>query len=200
MGLVVKSIDNHWSLGAYLSASSSTYSNLKFSVSLAPAIEYDLFSYDESTRRQLRFLYKLGFTDVRYREETIYDKIKENLWNENLSVTLEVKEKRGSVSTSLEGSHYFHDFSKNRLVLDCELSIRLFKGLSFEVFGSGSRVHDQLSLSQGGASYEDILLTRKQLATTYQYFFSVGLSYTFGSIYSNVVNPRFGSAGGMMIR
>jgi hypothetical protein len=44
-----------------------------------------------------------------------------------------------------------------------------------------------------GASYEDILLMRKQLATSFEYYFYVGLSYTFGSIYSNVVNPRFGT-------
>jgi hypothetical protein len=46
-----------------------------------------------------------------------------------------------------------------------------------------------------GASLEDVLLMRKQLATSYEYYFSIGLSYTFGSIYSNVVNPRFGSGG-----
>ena len=30
------------------------------------------------------------------------------------------------------------------------------------------------------------------LATNYNYRFSVGVSYTFGSIYSSIVNPRFG--------
>ncbi len=33
----------------------------------------------------------------------------------------------------------------------------------------------------------------------YSYFFMFGLSYTFGSIYSNVVNPRFGSGSGTSI-
>jgi hypothetical protein len=39
------------------------------------------------------------------------------------------------------------------------------------------------------------------LETTYNYFAMVGLSYTFGSIYTNVVNPRFGStrSGGIRI-
>ena len=35
-------------------------------------------------------------------------------------------------------------------------------------------------------------LRRKAQATSYNYSISVGLRYTFGSIYSNVVNPRFG--------
>ena len=39
---------------------------------------------------------------------------------------------------------------------------------------------------------EGILLSRKQLATDYEYNLRVGVRYTFGSIYSNVVNPRFG--------
>ncbi len=42
------------------------------------------------------------------------------------------------------------------------------------------------------ASFEDILLRLKQLQTNYSYSLSLGLSYSFGSIYSNVVNPRFG--------
>jgi len=57
-----------------------------------------------------------------------------------------------------------------------------------------------LSLVKGGASREEILLKRKELATQFRYFTYFGLSYTFGSIYNNVVNPRFGnSSGGMMI-
>ncbi|MCK4495390.1 MAG: hypothetical protein KAU91_03510, partial [Candidatus Aminicenantes bacterium] len=53
-GLIAKSINDHWSVGAWLSLSSSTYSNIKFSISPSPAIEYNLFPYSESTRRQLR--------------------------------------------------------------------------------------------------------------------------------------------------
>lgn len=192
-GLVVKSLGEHWSAGGYLSLTSSSYSNIRSAVNPAPAVEFNLFPYSQSTRRQLRFLYRLNFNSVRYREETIYLKTKENLWSENLTVALELKEKWGTISTALEGAHYFHDFHKYHLDVYAELSLRLYKGLSFEVYGSAARIHDQLSLPKQGVSYEDILLMRKQLATSYQYFFSVGLSYTFGSIYSNVVNPRFGS-------
>ena len=37
---------------------------------------------------------------------------------------------------------------------------------------------------------KDILLQRRQLATTYRSSLNSGLSCTFGSIFSNVVNPR----------
>ncbi len=191
-GLVVKSLNDHWSIGTYLSLSSSTYSNLKFSLVPAPAIEYDLFPYSQSTRRFLSFLYRLNFQTVKYREETIYNKTSENLWSESLSITLDLKEKWGTISTALEGSHYFHDFKKNHLSLYSSISLRLWKGLTFDVYGSYSMIHDQLSLKKGETTLEQVLLRRTMLETDYSYYFSVGLSYTFGSIYSNVVNPRFG--------
>jgi hypothetical protein len=113
--------------------------------------------------------------------------------NESLSITLELKQTWGSVEASLEGSHYFHDFNKNRLVLYSELSLRLLKGISLRLYGRVSRIRDQLSLPKGEATTEEVLLRRRQLATQYYYWTSIGLSYTFGSIYSNVVNPRFGN-------
>lgn len=53
-------------------------------------------------------------------------------------------------------------------------------------------IHDQLALQKGDLSQEDVLLQRKQLSTQYNYYVSIGLRYTFGSIFSSVVNPRFG--------
>ena len=194
-GLVVKSINEHWSVGGYLKATSSTYQNIRFSISPAPAVEYNFFPYSQSTRRQLRFLYTLGFNAIKYREITIYDKTAENLLQQSLSITLDVKEKWGSVSTTLAGAHYFHDFSKYNLTLFTTISLQLLKGVNFYVFGGGSRIHDQIYLPKGEATLEDILLRRRQLETGYEYFFGFGLSYTFGSIFTNVVNPRFGSQG-----
>lgn len=194
-GLFVKSISDHWSVGAFIRADSSIYENIKYSINAAPAIEFNLYPYSESTRRQFRFLYRFGFHAIKYREETIYDKMSENLWNQSLSATFDIKEKWGSISTTLSGSHYFHDLSKNRFNIFSILNIRLIKGLSFFAMGSGARIRDQLSLPKGEASLEDVLLRLTQLETSYSYFFIVGLSFTFGSIFTNVVNPRFGSSG-----
>lgn len=159
---------------------------------IAPAFEYNIFPYSESTRRELRLLYRVGYNGFRYREETIFNKLTENLMIEKLSVTLETTQTWGSTEFTLEGSHFFHDFSKLRLEIFSELSLRLFKGLSFRLFGRIRMIRDQLSLPKGGATTEEILLRRKEPATSYDYFASIGLSYTFGSIYSTVVNPRFG--------
>ena len=37
---------------------------------------------------------------------------------------------------------------------------------------------------------------QRQLLTGYQYFFNFGINYSFGSIFNNIVNPRFGGGGG----
>ncbi|HDT11398.1 MAG TPA: hypothetical protein ENN58_01525 [bacterium] len=161
----------------------------------APAVEYNFFPYSESTKKQLRLLYRLGYITANYTEETIYEKTHENLWNESLSATLELNQKWGTVSTSVEGAHYFHDFNKYRVVFETDISFRLLKGLNLNFDLYYSLLHDQLSLPRKGASYEEILLRRKELATTYTYYISFGLSYSFGSTQSNVVNPRFGSGG-----
>lgn len=191
--MVAKSLGEHWSVGGWVEAEASTYSNLDVLFTIAPAVEYNYFPYSESTRRQLRFLYKIGWNSANYMEETIFNKTSETLFNQTLTATLEVREPWGSASTSLEGAHYFHDFSKYRLELRGFLSFRVFKGLSMNVSGRYERIHDQLSLPKGEATLDEILLRRKELETNYDYSFSVGLRYTFGSVYSNVVNPRFGS-------
>ena len=85
--LAVKSLGEHWSAGAYVSGQSSTYLNIDRQFSLAPALEYDVFPYSQSTKRQLRLLYKLGLILVKYREPTIYGKTSETLWNESLAAT-----------------------------------------------------------------------------------------------------------------
>jgi hypothetical protein len=118
--------------------------------------------------------------------------MQETLFNQSLTMTLEIREPWGSVSTSLEGSHYFHDFKKNRLELRGFLDFRVFKGLSVDISGRYELIRDQLSLAVGEASLDEVLLARKELATSYDYSISAGLRYTFGSVYSNVVNPRFG--------
>lgn len=195
-GLVARSLGQHWSLGAFATVTSSTYQNIKFSSRISPAIEYNIFPYSQSTRRQLRLTYSLDFGPAFYFEETIFDRTRQFLVSENLAATLELKQKWGTITTGIEGSHFFHDFSKYRIEFNTDLSVRLFRGFSVNIDGGYARIHDLISIPRAGASWEDVLLMRKQLATSYDYFFSVGVSYSWGSIFSHVVNPRFGSGSG----
>ena len=191
--LVVKSLGEHWSVGLRGELLSSSYNNIDLSIDILPSIEYDVFPYSESTHRQLRMLYGLGSSYRMYNDTTIYGKTEELLWQQSLQVAYEVREKWGSINVSLEGSNFFHDFSKSRLELGGFISIRVLKGLSVRLRGAVARINDQLSLVRGEASEAEILLQLQELSTAYSVEGEVGLTYTFGSIYNNIVNPRFGN-------
>lgn len=194
--LVVKSLSPRFSAGQSVRVSSSSYLNEKLVVRVAPAIEYDLFPYEESSRRQLTFQYSLGVNHFRYQDTTIFDKITETRPDQSLSVGLGLKQPWGSITTQVSGKSYLNDPSKNRLDLYSSADVRLLKGLSFNFYISAARVRDQIFLAKGGATEQEVLLARKQLATSYSYYAGFGLSYTFGSIFNNVVNTRFDPPSG----
>lgn len=191
--LVVKSLGEHWSAGLRSELLSSSYTNIDFALDILPSLEYNIFPYSKSTHRQLRFLYGIGSSWRIYNDSTIYDEVEELLWKQQLEIAYQVQEKWGSVNVSLMGSNFFHDLSMNRVEFGGFVSIRIFKGLSLRVRGSVGRINDQLSLVKGEASEAEILLQLQELQTSYQMEGGLGLTYTFGSIYNNIVNPRFGN-------
>jgi hypothetical protein len=188
---LVKSLGEHWSAGAMAMATTSLFDNYDSAINAYPAVEYNFFPYSESARRSLTMSYRIGVGIFDYDQETIYDKLEETLWRESLEIDLDLVRDWGSVNLSLEGRHYLHDFDLNRLDANGSLNLKLIKGLSMNFWGRYSAIHDQLNLNKSGASDEDILLQRRALESQYSYSMSVGLSYSFGSIYNNVVNPRF---------
>jgi hypothetical protein len=190
--LVVKGLGEHWSLGARGSVESSTFDNTKIRYAGAPAVEYNFFPYSAYTRRQLRTLYAVGVRHQKYYEETLYLKLEETLPEHEISVTYEQREPWGSVEGRLEWTQFLNDLSKYRLEANGELSWRIVRGFSISAFARASRVRDQVSLRRRGATQEEILLELRELQSGYQYDFSVSLTYTFGSIFSSIVNPRFG--------
>ena len=191
--LLVRALGAHVSAGASAAFSTSTFSNVAFSASLMPAIEVNLFPYEEATWRQLRVLYSIGVKDVRYTDTTIYDKLHSTLFQQSLSLTYETKQPWGNASGSLWASSYLHDAGKYTVGISGSFTVRVFKGLGIDCYGGYSAVHDQLSIAKGDLSTDEILLQRSQRETQYSYYVSVGISYTFGSIFSNIVNPRFGN-------
>jgi hypothetical protein len=195
-GLAVKSVTHHWSAGVRASASSSTYLNQRLALRIAPAIEYDVLPYTESTRRKLTIQYAVGTDYFRYDKETIFGRLSEHRLDHALVVALDLRRPWGSMSTAAETGSYLDDFRKKRFEVSGEANVRLLKGLSLSVWGNAAIIRDQIYLPKGEATAEEILVRQRQLATSYRYTLSVGFSYTFGSIYTNVVNPRLmGSFG-----
>jgi hypothetical protein len=190
--LVVNGLGEHWSIGATSDVESSTFDNVKLSISATPAIEFNVFPYSSYTRRQLRLMYGAGVESNRYYETTLFGKDEETLPRHEVSLAYEQREPWGSLQARAEWSQYLHDLSKTRLELEGELSLRVARGLSAAANVTASRIRDQLALPARGATDEEILLRIRRLQTGYEYSLGVSLTYTFGSIFSSVVNPRFG--------
>ena len=190
--LVVNGLGEHWSIGATGDVESSTFDNIKLSISATPAIEFNVFPYSSYTRRQLRLMYGAGFESNRYYETTLFGKDEETLPRHEVSVAYEQREPWGSLQARTEWSQYLHDLSKTRLELEGEFSLRVARGLSVAASVSASRIRDQIALPARGATDEEILLRIRQLQTGYEYNVGISVTYTFGSIFSSVVNPRFG--------
>ena len=193
---VVKSVNGHWSAGLSLSANRSKYENYSLALSALPAVEWDLFPYKESTRRQLLFRYGVGFKSFKYDSVTIYDKTYEARPAHELNIASDLRQKWGSLSVGISGSQYLDDFAKRSLSMNGGINWRVVRGLEFNIDGYYAVTRDQLNIPRGTVNDEDILVRLHQLQSGYSYFVSFGLSYTFGSIFNNVVNPRFGRGGG----
>ena len=194
--LVAKSLTSHWSTGATAAIGSSTYTNYDLRTRIGPAVEYNLFPYSESTRRILTMLYSIGLQTADYTEVTIYEKLEETLLDHQFELSLGMRQPWGTANASFEAAHYLNRSGKYRISAFGGADVRLFKGFSISIDGGISRRRDQLSLRRGEASTEEILIRQRELATDYSYEFAFGLSYSFGSIFNSVVNPRFRTAGG----
>ena len=190
--LIVKSLGEHWSAGGRGSIESSTFDNIELRVEGAPAVEFNVFPYSAYQRRQLRAQYALGIRRQSYYEQTLFGKTEETLPAHEFSVTYDQRERWGSVEGNIEWFQYLNDLSKSRLEANGELSWRILRGLSISADASASRIRDQISLRRRGATPEEILLRLRELESGYDYDFSLSLTYTFGSIFSSIVNPRFG--------
>lgn len=193
--LFVKSLGEHWSAGIKWNIGTSTRENYGFRTDILPSVEYDLFPYSEATHRQLRFLYSLGMQYNNYNDSTIYNRLKENLFKQEFNIAFQIQKKWGFVNLSLLASNYMNDFSKNRVELNTSLNLRIFKGLALQISGGIAHINDQVNLKKGDISEADRLLELRELSTQYRIEGGIGLTYTFGSIYNNVVNPRFGFGG-----
>jgi len=192
--LFVKSLSEHWSAGLKWNLGSSTRENYHFATDFLPSVEYDIYPYSESTHRQLRILYGAGIQINNYIDSTVYNKIKENLFLHRLNIAFQIQKKWGSINLLLIASNYLNDFSKNRVELGSSVNIRIVKGLSIRLNGGIAHINDQLNLKKGGISEAERLLRLRELATKYRIEGGIEFTYTFGSIYNNIVNPRFNSS------
>jgi len=190
--LVVKSLTGKWSWGNAGSLSNSSFANTARAISGSTGIEYDFFPYVESNRRSLTLTYRVGLSNYKYRELTIYDKLEETIPNHSLRMSLGLRQPWGSVGASSTFAQHLNHTDRFRVSTFGNADVRVFKGFSFYLYAGYSKIKDQVALRKGTASPEEILLRLEQQATNYSFNYSFGFSYSFGSIFTSIVNPRFG--------
>ena len=189
-GSVVRSLSDHWSAGIFTGATYDTYRNLDLSMTFTPALEYNIFPYKEVLKREIVFAYKIGFLYNNYIETTIFGEDIESRFRHSLDIQTRFRQQWGSFYSRIRASSILDDFEKNRVEFYTSLSIRLIKGLSARFTSNFELIRDQINLPAGSASLEDLLLRQKQIATDFQLTTGVGLSYTFGSAFNNIINTR----------
>ncbi len=190
-GQSVWSLGAHWSAGFVALSDVSTFRNFRLSLQGGPSVEFNVYPYSESSRRELTIQYTVGVAYFDYDSVTVFGKESETLPKHVLEVGGGAQQPWGNVFVRVEGSQFLNDPAKHRIELFGGFNLRLFRGLRLNFFGSVARVKDQINLPAGELSPEEILLRRRQLGTEFEYRINMGFNYTFGSIFNNIVNPRF---------
>lgn len=188
---IVKSINTHWSWAYEIKYSQNTFSNNKGRAFLRAAAEYNIFPYKEVNNKLFTLSYGLTARRNNYYDTTIYNKTKETLYGHRATAYLSLNQKWGNSYAGITYHNYFNDWKFFNLGIDVYTSVRITGGLSFYIMAFGGLTRNQVFLVKGNATPEEVLARRRQLASGYNYFTSIGINYRFGSKLNNVVNPRF---------
>jgi hypothetical protein len=191
----VWSLGPNWSWGASAAVGQDQSVNQSFVARVAPALEYSFFPYAESTRRQITATYRVGLARFGYEERTLFDQTWETKPEQSLELSADFQQPWGELNLSIEGSHFLDAPRHHRIDLFTRVEWRLVRGVNLDIQGNVARIKDQIYLSAVGLDDNEILIGQRELGTEFEYGVEVGLSFTFGSIFNNVVNPRLGDGG-----
>jgi hypothetical protein len=192
---VVKSIDDHWSIGARVGSAFSEFSNTQASASADVSAEYNWYPWAQATSRQLIALVAFGSRYNDYYETTIYGLTAEHRPVARMVVAGESRQVWGTVDAQARYTRFLHDNDTYSMSFTGRTNFRLTRGLSLELRGDAAKVNDQLYLPRGDATDDEVLTRQRALATAYRLSGSIGLNFTFGSIYNTIVNPRLDDLG-----
>lgn len=188
---LVKSLNEHWSLGYNTHLYTNTFSNYKSQKYLSAGVEYSIFPYSKVNHKFFTISYSLDAKHNTYFDTTIYDKTSELLFGHKLQLNLTLNQKWGHIQSGIAYTNYFKDWNLTNLSMTLDISLRITGGLSFYMYSYGSVIRDQVYLVKGNATVKEILTKKRQLASSFSVYSGVGISYRFGSIFNNYINPRF---------
>jgi hypothetical protein len=189
----VKSKGDHFSIGAKANYMQSTSKNYDGNYKFSPCIEYNIFPYSESSEHRMSFLYGISANHNDYTDTTVYLKTSENFASHLLDLSYQNSQTWGSFSFSIYGDQILDkdDLKKYNVGISSNIDWNITKGLSLNYWAYINFDRAQIHLPLDEATYEEIILRQKELESNYFYYMNFGISYTFGSMKNNVVNPRF---------
>jgi hypothetical protein len=194
--LVVRSLSDHWSVGLRASSSSFVRLNRDLAVGVAPAIEWNYFPWQEATRRRFVVLYNIGLEYLDYDERTVFERETETLWEHRLDVQFRTQEAWGSARLGTEVQQFLEFRDQYSFQVNGRVDYRIVRGLGVNLQANYEIIRNQRFLSGGGLTPEEILTSRRALATGSRFQLEMGVSFRFGSIFNNIVNARFPGLGG----
>ena len=192
---LVRSVSDHWSIGTRLTGGRSDFRNQEASAGLDISAEYNYFPWRDATSRQLIAAIAVGGRFFDYKETTIYDLDTETRPIARAILAGESRQQWGTIDAAMRYTQYLHDAKTHNLSFNGRANFRLTRGLALEVRGDAAKVNDQLYLRRGGATDSEVLTRQRALATNFRIGGSIGLTFTFGSIYNTIVNPRLDELG-----
>lgn len=192
----VKSVGQHFSIGYQANFSNNTFNNIKRRLYFKPSVEYDIYNFKDVNNSLLVIRYGIDITNNNYYDTTIFNKKSETLYGNKISATLTFNKKWGTVNTGIHYRNYFKDPKLNSMGTSVNVDVKLSGSFSFFININASIAHDQINLVKGGASAQEVLTRQRQIASNFNYNSFFGISYRFGSILNNFVNPRFEGYGG----
>ena len=199
---IVKSLSSHWSVGGKASFNHSTYSNTDSRLSVRPAVEYSFFKYKDAVKKSITLFYSIGPSLNNYIDSGYYDKPEHLLFEQSLSLNVGFLQKWGNVNLEASYNNYLNSFSLNDVKIKGKnintfsvggyIEVRIIKGLSLDVSANANFTKGIYpNIPRKFFSRDDLLTNTRQYPTEKGLYTYFGINYRFGSIYNNVVNPRF---------
>ncbi|MEP7254194.1 MAG: hypothetical protein ABI666_00390 [Ferruginibacter sp.] len=199
---MVGSLNKHWSVGGFGNITHSTFSNYDIQVMLHPAIEYSFFPYKEAVKRSITLFYRIGPSYNEFIDSSNYILPRHWMFQHSLSMNMGFIQKWGSAYMNASWDNFLNSFESdsvkikgrniNTFSVGGSIDIRIIKGLSLYIYSNINFTKGIYpNISRHTVSLNDLLTGNRQYASERSFYSYFSLNYRFGSIYNNVVNPRF---------
>ncbi|MDF1694376.1 MAG: hypothetical protein P1U56_01000 [Saprospiraceae bacterium] len=189
--LYVYSLNENWSAGGVIRYSRSIFENYDHSITVSPAIEYNIFPYSEYANHNFTIRYEIGGRYNDYIDSTTYFKTTEYLGRHRLAVDFQIVKPWGNIDIDAGASQFLTRPKRYSIDINPSVDVNIFKGLNLYTGIYYEITKDRINIPKGDLSVEEILLQNKLRDSNFSMYMYFGIRYRFGSSFNNVVNTRF---------